>query len=233
MLTEKILIVEDEILIADNLSRYLSKKGHNVIGIAISYEEAVELYNTHKPDVALLDIRLNGERSGIDFAHYIKSQPNPCPFIFLTSQIDAENIEKAKKTFPAGYLSKPIQKESLYTTIEIAMHKQRAVNEEIKSIPLYDGTQHHKVVINEILYLRAEHVYVQVYIDGEKNVVQRSPLKVLSDQLPPKQFVQTHRSYVVNLDRVTGWDAEQLFIGNHKIPLSRSRKKDILDLLKK
>lgn len=121
MATAKILIVEDEILIADNLKRYLIKKGYDVVGIAISYDEAKELYVSQTPDVALIDIRLHGPKSGIDFATYLQQQQNTPPFIFLTSQFDQHNIKKATATYPSAYLSKPIRKESLIVAIDIAL----------------------------------------------------------------------------------------------------------------
>ena len=227
----KILIVEDEILIADNLQRYLTKKGYQVAGIAISYEEAEQLYLKEKPDIVLLDIRINGSKTGIDFAHFIQQQPQPQPFIFLTSQVDFKNINDAKETFPAGYLSKPIQKESLLASIEIAMYKHLKDNEEIAAIPLYDGTKNHLVPLKDILYLQAEHVYVKVYVKENNFIIQRSSLKILLDQLPSDHFLQTHRSFAINLKQVSRWDTENIYVGDKAIPVSRSRRKEVFSLL--
>ncbi len=119
----RILIVEDEILIADNIRRYLTKKGYEVVGVAISYEEAVNLYLSKTPDIALVDIRLNGAKSGIDFAHFVEQQKDAKPFIYLTSQFDKKNVNKAKSTFPSAYLSKPVHKESLSIAIDLATAK--------------------------------------------------------------------------------------------------------------
>ena len=227
----RILIVEDEILIADNISRYLIKKGHHVIGIAISYKEAVDLYLNENPDIILLDIKLSGSKTGIDFAHFIQNQSVKKPFIFLTSQMDTNNINNAKETFPAGYLSKPIQKDSLYATIEIVMHKQSAQKEDIPTIPLFDGHQNYLVPINEILYLEADHIYLNVHVKGGKQIILRSTLKNLLDQLPVQQFIQTHRSFAINVNQVNKFDPDQIYIKEKAIPISRSRKKLVLSLL--
>jgi len=227
----RILIVEDEILIADNISRYLTKKGHNVVGIAISYDEAVNLYLNESPDIILLDIKLSGSKTGIDFARFIQNQPVSKPFIFLTSQMDTNNINRAKETFPAGYLSKPIQKDSLYATIEIIMHKQSAIKEDIPTIPLFDGHQNYLVPINEILYLEADHIYLNVFVKGGEQIILRSTLKSLLDQLPNKQFIQTHRSFAINANQVSKFDSDQIHIKETCIPISRSRKKLVLSLL--
>ncbi|MEO1625948.1 MAG: response regulator, partial [Bacteroidota bacterium] len=166
MSSYRILIVEDEVLIADNIKRYLTRKGHQVVGMAISYDEAVELFSQQLPDICLLDIKLSGHKSGIDVAHFIEQQPHNCPFIYLTSQMDAQTIEMAKATLPAGYLSKPIHKEGLFATLEIDMHKQQMSEEKKPSIPLFDGTQTHLVELKDILFLQSDHIYLQVYLSA-------------------------------------------------------------------
>ncbi len=222
----KILIVEDEILIADNIKRYLNRKGHDVVGIAISYKEAIDLYLEKSPDIAILDIKLSGPKTGIDVAKFIQKQNKKIPFIFLTSQMDVNNINEAKDTFPAGYLSKPIQKDSLYATIEIAMHKQILINKNL-DIALSDGIKKYKVPINEILFLQADHVYVKVYIANNKHIVLRSAFKDLLERLPKEQFIQTHRSFIINIDHINRWDNESIYIQENIIPISRSRKKEL------
>ncbi|MEM7658443.1 MAG: response regulator [Bacteroidota bacterium] len=221
----RILIVEDEVLISDMISRYLRKNGYEIAGQAISYEEAIDLYHQERPDLVLLDIRLNGPKTGIDVARYLQALPDACPYIYLTSQVDSLHIEQAKQTLPAGYLTKPIQKASLYATIEIAMFQQQANQEEERSIQLTDGGQHHQVAIKNILFLQAEHVYVQVHISGQKPILQRGSLKDMLDQLPESIFLQTHRSYAINRHQVNRWDAQAVYIGKQAIPISRSRKK--------
>ncbi len=227
MTSYKILIVEDEILIADNLKHFLNKNGHDVIGMAISYDEAIEIYKEEEPDIVLLDIRINGNKTGIDIAHFIRNQENPVPFIFLTSQIDIENINEVKKTLPAGYLSKPVQKESLFASLEIAMHQHLKGNENVKTIPLYDGNTNHMIPIDKILYIESEHVYVKVYIENRNYLIQRSSMKELLTYLPENQFLQTHRSFAVNTEKISHWDFENIYINDKIIPISRSRRKEV------
>lgn len=228
----RILIVEDEILIADNIKRFLHKNGYEVVGIAISYEEAEKLYLEEKPDISLLDIRLNGLKTGIDFAHFLQGQSPTKPFIFLTSQIDHKHIQYAKDTFPDGYLSKPIDKESLLATIEIALHKHAAKSSEIPSIPLSDGSTNHIVPIKDILFLEAEHIYVKIHLVGDRKIVQRNSLKEILKQLPEEKFLQTHRSFAINIHRISHWDHQNLYIQHQAIPISRSRKKEVFSYLK-
>jgi DNA-binding LytR/AlgR family response regulator len=227
----RILIVEDEVLIADTLERHLRKKGYTVIGKAISYEEAIDLYQDQQPDLVLLDIRLYGSKSGIAIAQWLRKQPKAAPFIYLTSQLDQRSLDAAKATYPAGYLSKPVQPQSLYTTIEIALHNYQAQEKQTATIRLYNGKQYFQVPVNDILYIRAEHIYVKITLEGKEDVVQRATLKEMIDQLPEGQFVQTHRSYAVNIRQVTSWDRENLYFQDIPIPVSRGRRREVFALL--
>ncbi|MEQ8706528.1 MAG: response regulator [Phaeodactylibacter sp.] len=227
----RILIVEDEVLIADTIERHLAKKDYVVTGKAISCEEAIESYQQTQPDLVLLDIRLNGSKTGIDVARWLREQGSPPPFIYLTSQIDRQSLDAAKSTYPAGYLSKPVQPQSLYSTIEIALHNHQAQEKQKTTIRLYNGKQYFQAPVDNILYLRADHIYVKITLQDEEEVVQRATLKEMIDQLPEGQFVQTHRSYAVNIQQVTRWDQDYLYIHDFTVPVSRGRRQEVLALL--
>ncbi len=228
----KILIVEDEILIADNIRRFLRREGHTVSGIAISYEEATALFVQEEPDIVLLDIRLSGAKSGIDVAHFIQQQKEPKPFIFLTSQMDRKNIELAKATYPSGYLSKPIHKKNLYAAIEIAIYNHKEIqHDETDRISLIEGNRNHLVAIDDILFLESDHVYVKVHTRNQAPIIQRCSLKKLLDQLPTERFIQTHRSFVVNLQQIKKWDTENIYFNGTTVPISRSKRKKVFSLI--
>lgn len=235
----RILIVEDEIIIADTIKRYLKRQGHEVVGIAISYEEAVAMHENSQPDICLLDIRLNGTKTGVDVAMKIQSSPHRCPFIFLTSQIDSRSINAAKQTHPAGYLPKPIRKDSLFATIEIAMHNHATNHpspptkpKEAKVITLSSGNERHCISVDDILFLEADHVYVRVHLlGGIRPIVVRETLRALLSLLPCEQFMQTHRSYAVNTQKISRLDKQHVYVQTQAIPISRNRKKGIQTLL--
>ena len=84
----KVLIVEDEVLIAETIRMYLEELNYIVTAICISYEEAIETFHLNTPDLGLLDIRLFGSKSGIDVAHYLYIPVNKHQYVFLTSQFD-------------------------------------------------------------------------------------------------------------------------------------------------
>lgn len=116
----RVLIVEDEPLIAENIAMYLNNHNFKVSGIAYDDEEAFLELKTNPPDAVLLDVNLEGRQDGIDIATYINDH-NRVPFIFLTSYSDKQTVDRAKQTNPAGYIVKPFNELTLYTTLEIAL----------------------------------------------------------------------------------------------------------------
>lgn len=116
----KVLIVEDEPLIAKNIGMYLNNNDYEVAGIAYDPEDAFYQLKKQQPDFAILDINLENDKTGIDVADYI-NRNNFIPFIYLTSYSDKETIEKAKQTNPSGFIVKPFNEKTLYATIEIAL----------------------------------------------------------------------------------------------------------------
>lgn len=121
----RVLIAEDEPLIAKNIGMYLNNNNYEVAAIAYDAEEALHQLKRLQPDFAILDINLESEQDGIDIAEYINKN-NFIPFVFLTSYSDKETIERAKKTNPAGFIVKPFNEKTLYATIEIALANHAA-----------------------------------------------------------------------------------------------------------
>ena len=118
----QILIVEDELIIAEDVKNSLIKKGFDVLGIAMDYDEAISILKLNKPDLILLDVNLNSVKDGIDLANTINEYYG-IPFIFTTSYSDSSTLERAKKTNPINYLVKPFKEVQLIAAIEIALHK--------------------------------------------------------------------------------------------------------------
>jgi DNA-binding NarL/FixJ family response regulator len=116
----RILIVEDEPVIAENISMYLDNADFEVSGIAYDSIEAKEQLLTNTPDAAILDVNLESEQDGIDIAGYI-NEKFQLPFLFLTSYSDKETLERAKKVKPSGYIVKPFNEKTLLASLEIAI----------------------------------------------------------------------------------------------------------------
>ncbi|MBK8555290.1 MAG: response regulator transcription factor [Lewinellaceae bacterium] len=136
----RVLIVEDEPLIADDIANSLNTIDYKVAGIAYSSEKALELLYARKPDIALLDINIKGSLSGIDLGHII-NEKYQIPFVFLTSFSDKTTVDEAKKTMPYGYVLKPFSAMELYTSLEMALY--RFANENKGELPLLDHINQH------------------------------------------------------------------------------------------
>jgi len=133
----RILIVEDEAIIAMEVESQLQGLGYNVTSIVDTGEKAIKKAEEDRPDLILMDIRIKGEMDGIDTAEAIRSQFG-IPVIFSTAYLDHDRIDRAKITMPFGYVLKPIQERDLKVTIEMALYvakvdrERRKVEEELK-----------------------------------------------------------------------------------------------------
>ena len=118
----KILIVEDEAIVAKDISFCLEKIGYEVLATFSKGEKALEFLEENTPDLVLMDIMLAGNISGIDASVRIKKDYD-IPVVFLTAYADEKTIERAKITEPYGYIIKPFKEIDLRTSIEMALYK--------------------------------------------------------------------------------------------------------------
>ena len=135
----RILIVEDEAIIAMELESQLQSLGYEITSIVDTGEKAIKKAEADKPDLILMDIRIKGEMDGIQAAEVIRNQFG-IPVIFSTAYLDEERIERAKITMPFGYVLKPIQERDLKVTIEMALYvskidgERRQAEERFRSL---------------------------------------------------------------------------------------------------
>lgn len=228
----RILIVEDEVLIAELIKGFLEEKEHQITQICISYEEAVAAYRRSRPDLVLLDIRLFGTKSGIDVGRFLANQPDRPPFVYLTAQYDRRIFQLAQETHPYGYLTKPIQKTSLWTTIETAYRLYQRELSKAKGLQISDGQRNYRVREEEIMWIQSDHVYARVHLESGGEIVTRKPLRNLSQELRLPTFFQCHRSYIINIRYILNWSKEAITLRDGAvIPVSRSKKAALQQLL--
>ncbi len=229
----KILIVEDELIIAEDLKDILESLDYDVCGISISARESLQMLEEHAPDLALLDIQIKGGKDGIELANDINEQFK-IPFIFLSSHADASTLERAKEVRPYGYLVKPFQEKDIHTTIEMALNNftntsnLRALEENNPDYILNDSlfvrnnSMYVKLKFKDIIYLEADANYSNIFANDKKYVI-RSTLKELETKLQGHNFSRIHKSFLINLNAIDAIDAQSVHIGNKEIPISRTQ----------
>jgi DNA-binding NarL/FixJ family response regulator len=118
----KILIVEDEPMIAEDLEMILMKEGYDVVGKVYDAEKALDMIHNRQPDLLLLDISLSSSITGIDIAKIVKDKYR-IPFIFITSFSDKDTLNTVKELFPSGYLTKPFKKNDIIALLQMIDYK--------------------------------------------------------------------------------------------------------------
>lgn len=154
----RILIVEDDPVIARALSQRLKNLGYEVCGIASTGAGAVELAGKDSPDLVLMDVRLEGGMEGTEAAASIRSFFN-VPIVFVTAHADDQVLESAKKADPFGYLIKPYTETALRTTIEMSLYKARAEKALVQANKEWEST--FDAVSDLIMILDNEHRIVR------------------------------------------------------------------------
>ncbi len=239
----KILIVEDEALVAMDMSDMLEKLDYTVLQTVDSYEEAVKSLDENKPDLALLDINLEGEKTGIDLATLIRDKYK-IPFIYVTSHADKATVDLTKLTKPNGYIVKPFEAEDLYTSIESAISNfsrgaDTAIasgnSNKLLSDSLFVKTDRNfvKLKISDILWLQSDGNYLYLFTDKKKTIVRSTFKDFMQNNLPADDFIQIHKSYIINIHKIESFTHDEITVNNTQLPLSRTYKEELLNKLNK
>jgi DNA-binding LytR/AlgR family response regulator len=241
----KILIVEDEMIIAANISLQLTTLGYEVSGIVPRGEEALVHIRQNKPDIVLLDIQLKGKIDGVETA-LLMQKDFDIPIIYLTANADDANFKRAKATHPHAFISKPFKKLDLKHAIELVASRVEpvAAMEDPASLEpdspfILDNcifVRHQekmiKVNIQDILYVEAERNYCRIFSKGKEYVLVMT-LKEMDDKLPPQHFLRVHRSFIVNISQIDEIAANHVVIAKKAIPLSADLRKLLLQRIPK
>jgi DNA-binding LytR/AlgR family response regulator len=247
MAKPKILIVEDENIVAKDIQNSLKKLGYLVPAIVSTGEKAIEEAQESRPDLILMDIMLKGDMTGIESANIIKERFD-IPVIFLTAYADENTVNKAKISEPYGYIIKPFKDNDLQTTIEMALYKHDKDVHIKKERDLY-----HSIIENkesdDSIFVRADYRLNKVnfkdiyFIEALKDYVvintsdniytTHTTMKEMVRILPPKDFVRVHRSYIVRLDKIFSIKYPDLVIeGKMKvIPIGGLYRKELYSRL--
>ncbi len=149
-----LLVVEDEAIVAMDLREQLLELGYRVCGIASNADRAIELARQHRPDLVLMDIVIKGDRDGVETAEVV-SRGLHIPVVFLTAYSDANTVERAAKTAPYGYLTKPFQTKELRAAIEVALYKSTVERRLRDSERWFSATLH--CVVDAVIATDPDH----------------------------------------------------------------------------
>jgi DNA-binding LytR/AlgR family response regulator len=244
----RILIVEDNVIIADDMQSMLEEIGYEIVDNVIVYEQAVEVLKNKEVDLVLIDIILASDKTGIDLGKHIRENYN-IPFIFVTSNSDRATVENAKTVKPNGYLVKPFEQQDLYTSIEIALSNfisvknngagvsqeeedDRLMSNKVLKDSIFVKKQHlyYRIQFGDIQFIKADNVYLEVNTVDKKFLV-RSPLKDYLEKLPQQKFYRAHKSYIVNVDHIDAINSKDILINNTLIPISKEFKEFIISAM--
>jgi two-component system, response regulator PdtaR len=242
----KILLIEDEFILASELSDTLETEGYEVSYVADNGREALDFYQNNDVDLVLCDINIFGDWDGIQTVEQLIAF-KPIPIIYLTALCDIHTLERAKKTFPAAYIPKPYHITNLRMAIEMAINnfaikvqpltilkeeKSENTSKEIilqvnDDIFIKQNYQFVKFPMSEVLFLEAESIYTNIITQNKKYVIRQTITHVL-ERLPIKQLVRVHRSFAVNISRIESFNEHEITLENYQIPLGRTYKDEFM-----
>lgn len=241
----KIQIVEDELLVAYDLAERLKQAGYDVVSITDNMDEAVAVFKKELPDLVLLDITINGYKTGIDIAHAI-TEIQPTPFIYITAHADVMTVNNVKKTFPAAYIIKPFTTNSLLVSIELALHNFAYLNDPVvkenitqdgniylkqNHVFIKDGYKFIKILLNDILYISSEDNYVRI-ITTQKIFLVRHTLTKTIEILKSNFFIRIHRSHCINSNHIDSFTENEVMINGQSLPIGRVYKDELVNIFR-
>lgn len=225
----KIVIVEDEPLIAEHLCAILETI--NIQSAIYEVDDDIVdriLYN--QPDLVFLDINLNTEEDGISIAKKLKTLS--IPFMFITSYYDESTLQRARATEPLAYILKPFSKETIYANIEIARAKIRRRSQEKdidtgKPIFIRIDNELKSIAPEEILFLEAYDNYCFIHTTEGRLLASKS-LKVLEKSFHSAGIIRVHRSFAINLLHISAIREDCVHINDKVIRVGKQYKQNLL-----
>jgi DNA-binding LytR/AlgR family response regulator len=241
----KILVVEDEMIIAAKISMQLTSLGYEVTGILPRGEEALLHVEENKPDIVLLDINLKGKIDGIETAALMQ-QRNNIPIIYLTANSDEATFNRAKPTRPYAFISKPFKQLDLQRAIELTISRMAANDNEMQ-IEVKTGEEQPfilsdrifvrhkekmiKIMVADILYMEADRNYSRIFTQ-QKEYLLSVTLKTIEEKLSMQLFMRIHRSYIINISHVDEVAEGHLIIAQKPIPIGTGMREQLMQRIK-
>ncbi len=228
---KRILIVEDEVIIAEDLALFLQDQGFAIEGPVDNGPDALQLLSGNQVDLALLDINIQGAMSGIDIGRELRDRYE-IPFIFITSYYDEETLKRVESAQPAAYIVKPFKHEEVLLNIRLALQKHqyaKSPKKDISKLLVRDAGLLKPIDPDEIAYLKAESNYTKIVMRAGDEYLQSHTLKTIEEKLPGNVFCRVHKSYIINLNCIELIEGNSLQVRGQCIPIGRSHRAALFD----
>ncbi len=229
-MTLNCVIVDDSTIQRLSIVKLIEK--NQSLNLMAEYSGALECsegLKKHQVDLIFLDIEMP-KLSGFELLDVLNNKPQ---IIFITGK--TEYAFKAFNYDAIDYLHKPITKERFNTAVEKALkqHKLKSGVYDDEGEPIYvkSDREIHQVFIKDIKWIEAHGDYVKI-VTEEDNFLTLNTMKSYEEELPQDKFLRVHKSYLVNLDKIDWFSSKKLEIDEYKIPVSRNKKKLLVDILK-
>lgn len=221
----RILIVEDEPFVQEDLREILEELGHEVTGTAESYEDVEAFIAEGKTaDVAFLDIQLATDLDGVDVGTLLK-RSGILQFVFLTSLVDDRTLKRVKQLDASGYIVKPFRQSDIKTTLALLPDRSSPAAERGSDYFLVkEAHEYRKIALSDLRYVEACDNYVKLHTVTGKHLLNMT-LKAAMDKLPEDRFERCHRSFIVNMDCIDRIGPNYIVIGKEEIPINEEFKK--------
>ena len=219
MNAKTVLLVEDDFLNRRLSKKILKENGYEVFE-AKNADEAIAALKKEAIDLVILDINLGeGERDGISIGKQIYEKFQ-IPFIYLTAYENSAIISAAATTFPYSYLTKPFKNSDLIASVEIAITKSAKNDKRKPFILVKDDDYKVELPTEEINYIESDGNYLLFHTD-KKNYKCRLTIAQAIELLPASIFVQVHRAFIVNRNKIEKFSTKSVVVRNVDIPVSK------------
>ncbi|KAB1157191.1 response regulator transcription factor [Tenacibaculum aiptasiae] len=230
----KCLVVDDEPLAIKLLEKHISKiDALEIVATCNNAIKAFEILNTQEVDLLFLDIKMPN-LTGIDFLKTLKSPPKT---IFTTAYRDY-----AIESYDLGvidYLLKPITFERFFKAVDRYLGDQKKQSQSIQYkeketddfMLVKSGNKHHKVIINDILFIESLKDYIKIHTADNKRIVSKYRISEIEQELKKENFLRVHRSYIININKISAFTVNDIEVNSTEIPIGASYKEKVISFL--
>ncbi len=231
----KILIIEDQLLIAEDIAMQLEDLGYEIIGLATNRKETFDILNRGWPDLIIADVMLEDE-NGIDIiSEVLKHQK--LPVIYLTGNSESSTVKKAMNTQPAAYMVKPFKASEFSINIDLAINnfqKQQEFDKgktksKLVTDAIFIPDQHNFIRIKkqDIYMVEADGSYIKIYTKDKKHQLS-SNLKNFELQLNDPTFLRISRKYLINTAHAEKINGNTIYLGPYQAVITKVVRQEML-----